>query len=190
MSHFPIFLNLHNRKILLVGGGAVAAAKLRHLLEFGSNISVIAPLLADETKRLIEVNNLPLEQRAYKEGDLEGFHLVIVAVDSIALQAEIFKESRGYNCLCNCVDALEYCDFLFGSTIQKDDLTIAISTSGASPAVTKVLKSYFEECIPSDLGVFLQEMKELRQRLPKGKERMHLLQQKAQEYIQKQRRGE
>lgn len=189
MSYFPTFLNLQNRKILLVGGGLVASAKLRHLLDFTTNISVIAPILCDETERLIEAHSLSLAQRGYEQGDVADFDIVVVAVDNIALQAEIFKESRGYNCLCNCVDATEYCDFIFGSTIKKDDLTIAISTSGASPAVAKVLKNYFESCIPSDIGIFLQEMRALREKLPKGKERMKMLQEKAQEYIKKHRRN-
>jgi len=189
LSYFPTFLNLQNRKILLVGGGLVASVKLRHLLDFTTNISVIAPILCDETERLIEAHSLSLAQRGYEQGDVADFDIVVVAVDNIALQAEIFKESRGYNCLCNCVDATEYCDFIFGSTIKKDDLTIAISTSGASPAVAKVLKNYFESCIPSDIGIFLQEMRALREKLPKGKERMKMLQEKAQEYIKKHRRN-
>ncbi len=163
----------------------VASSKLRHLLDFTTNISVIAPILSDETERLIEENNLSLEQRGYEKGDIEGFDIVVVAVDNIALQAEIFKESRGYNCLCNCVDATEYCDFIFGSTIKKDDLTIAISTSGASPALAKQLKQYLEKLIPNDIGSFLKEMKNLRETVPKGKERMKMLEEKAKNYIQK-----
>lgn len=185
LSYFPAFLNLENRKILLVGGGLVASSKLRHLLDFTTNISVIAPLLSDETELLIKKNSLSLEKRGYEKGDVAGFDIVVVAVDNIALQAEIFKESRGYNCLCNCVDATEYCDFIFGSTIKKDDLTIAISTSGASPALAKQLKKYLEKLIPHDIGTFLKEMKSLRESLPKGKERMKMLEEKAKNYIQK-----
>lgn len=185
MSYFPAFLNLENRKVLLVGGGLVASSKLRHLLDFTTNISVITPLLSDETERLIEANNLSLEKRGYEKGDVAGFDIVVVAVDNIELQAEIFKESRGYNCLCNCVDATEYCDFIFGSIIKKDDLTIAISTSGASPALAKQLKKYLEKLIPHDIGTFLKEMKSLRESLPKGKERMKMLEEKAKNYIQK-----
>ncbi|MDD2653058.1 MAG: bifunctional precorrin-2 dehydrogenase/sirohydrochlorin ferrochelatase [Sulfurimonas sp.] len=185
MSYFPAFLQLQNRKILLVGGGLVASSKLRHLLDFTTNISVIAPVLSDETEYLVEANNLYLKKRGYKKGDIQGFDIVVVAVDNIGLQAEIFKESRGYNCLCNCVDAAEYCDFIFGSIIKKDDLTIAISTSGASPAVAKQLKQYLEKLIPHDIGTFLKEMKNLRESLPKGKERMKMLEEKAKNYIQK-----
>ncbi len=163
----------------------VASSKLRHLLDFTTNISVIAPILSDETERLIKENNLSLEQRGYEKGDIKGFDIVVVAVDNIALQAEIFKESREYNCLCNCVDATEYCDFIFGSIIKKDDLTIAISTSGASPALAKQLKKYLEKLIPNDIGGFLKEMKNLRETLPKGKERMKMLEEKAKNYIQK-----
>ena len=97
----------------------------------------------------------------------------------------IWYNNNRYNCLCNCVDATEYCDFIFGSTIKKDDLTIAISTSGASPALAKQLKQYLEKLIPNDIGSFLKEMKNLRETVPKGKERMKMLEEKAKNYIQK-----
>jgi len=109
--------------------------------------------------------------------------VVIVAVDDIPLQAEIFQESKEYNCLCNSVDSVDYCDFIFPSYIKKDDLTIAISTSGASPAMAKHLKLYLKEMIPDSISDFLKEMKQLRRTIPKGKERMKMLDEKAQNYI-------
>lgn len=183
MSYFPAFLKLDHKKILLIGGGVIAYDKLKHLLEFGSNISVIACELLPQMRTVLEEKNLPFKVREYRVGDIKEFDIVVVAVDNIALQAEIFKESRGYNCLCNCVDSLEYCDFIFSAYIKKDDLIVAVSTSGSSPAFAKQFKNYLLELIPSDVGIFLSHMADLRKTLPKGKERMKMLEQKAQEYI-------
>lgn len=183
MSYFPAFLKLDNKKILIVGGGYIAYEKLEHLLDFTSDISIIALELSDDMKRVIEKNNLNFEKRGYQKGDIKDFAVVIVAVDDIPLQAEIFAESKNYNCLCNSVDSVDYCDFIFPSYIKKDDLTIAVSTSGASPAVAKHLRKYLQELIPSSIGKFLQEMKDLRKSLPKGKERMKMLDKKAEDYI-------
>lgn len=183
MSYFPAFLKLDNKKILIVGGGYIAYEKLEHLLDFTSDISIIALELSADMKRVIEEKGLNFEKRGYEKGDIKDFAVVIVAVDDIPLQAQIFAESKNYNCLCNSVDSVDYCDFIFPSYIKKDDLTIAVSTSGASPAVAKHLRKYLQELIPSSIGEFLQEMKDLRKSLPKGKERMKMLDKKAEDYI-------
>jgi len=183
MSYFPAFVKLDDKKILIVGGGYIAYEKLDHLLDFTHNISVIALEFSDEMLSRIEKEGLKFEKRAYKEGDIKEYGVVIVAVDDIALQAEIFQESKKYNCLCNSVDSVAYCDFIFPSYIKKDDLTIAVSTSGSSPAVAKHLRIYLQKLIPDGIGEFLKEMKNLRKSLPKGKERMNMLDEKAKNYI-------
>jgi precorrin-2 dehydrogenase/sirohydrochlorin ferrochelatase len=184
MGYFPAFIKLDNQKILIVGGGHIAYEKLDHLLDFTKDISVIALELSDEMVKRIEKEGLEFEQRAYKEGDIKEYAIVIVAVDDIELQAEIFSESKKYKCLCNSVDSVDYCDFIFPSYVKKDDLTIAISTSGSSPAMAKHLRIYMQKFIPDTIGEFLKEMKLLRKTLPKGKERMKMLDEKAKKYIQ------
>ena len=183
MSYFPAFLKLDNKKILIVGGGYIAYEKLEHLLDFTSDISVISLDLSDDMSKMIKDKNLHFEKRGYKTGDIKDFAVVIVAVDDIPLQAEIFAESKQYNCLCNSVDSVDYCDFIFPSYVKKDDLTVAISTSGASPAMAKHLRIYLQNLIPSGISEFLVEMKNLRKTLPKGKERMKMLDKKAEDYI-------
>jgi len=183
MSYFPAFLKLDNKKILIVGGGYIAYEKLQRLLDFTSNISIVALELSEDMSKTLSEKNLHFEKRAYARGDIKDFAIVIVAVDDISLQAEIFAESKLYGCLCNSVDSVDYCDFIFPSYVKKDDLTIAISTSGASPAMAKYLREYLQKLIPSGINDFLTEMKNLRKTLPKGKERMKMLDKKAQEYM-------
>jgi len=183
MAYFPAFIKLDNKKILIVGGGYIAYEKLDHLLDFTQDIYVIASEFSDEMMNRIEKENLGFEKRSYIKGDIKEYAVVIVAVDDIPLQADIFKESKEYNCLCNSVDSVDYCDFIFPSYIKKDDLTIAISTSGASPAMAKHMKLYLKDLIPDSISEFLKEMKNLRKTLPKGKERMKMLDEKAKNYI-------
>ena len=184
MSYFPAFLKLDEQKVLIVGGGAIAYEKLVHLLDFTKDIDLIAQEFSDEILKKITENALNFEQRGYEKGDISEYAIVIIAVDDIALQAEIFEESKQYKCLCNAVDSVDYCDFIFPSYIKKDDLTIAVSTSGASPAMAKHLRRYLQNLIPQSIGEFLQEMRGLRERLPKGKERMKMLDEKAKKYIE------
>ena len=184
MGYFPAFIKLDNKKILIVGGGNIAYEKLDHLLDFTKDIYIIASEFSDEMMNRIKKENLKYEKRPYEKGDIKEYAVVIVAVDDIPLQSDIFQESKLYNCLCNSVDSVDYCDFIFPAYVKKDDLTIAISTSGASPAMAKHLKRYLRDLIPDGISDFLKEMKSLRKTMPKGKERMKMLDKKAQDYIE------
>ena len=183
MSYFPAFIKLDNKKILLVGAGNIALEKLEKLLVFTKNIMVIALEFSPEMLSLLKKEKIAYEKRAYEKGDIKDMSMVIIAVDDIGLQKIIYDESQAYKCLCNSVDSVEYCDFIFPSFIKNEDLTIAVSTSGSSPAFAKHFRIYLEGLIPEGISTFLHEMKELRSSLPKGKERMKMLDEKAIEYI-------
>jgi len=172
MSYFPIFLQMQEQKVLIVGGGTIAAQKLSALLQFTNDITLIAKEVGDETARLVEAHGLKLYRRAYEKGDILGFAIVIVATDTVSLQQAIFEESRPYRILVNAVDNTDYCDFIFPSVLQRGELMVAFSTQGASPAFTKQLRRYFEARIPEGVEAFLSEMRHLRKRLPKGRSRM------------------
>ncbi len=183
MSYFPAFLQLEDKNILVVGGGAIALEKLEKLLDFTTSITIIATLFRDETMVFIQNHSLSFYKRGYIKGDIAPFDIVIVAVDDLALQEAIFLESKNYKCLCNAVDSTAFCDFIFPSYIKEGDLTIAVSTSGASPAIAKNLRVYLQSLLPKNLMVFLEEMKHTRAALPKGKARMKFLDEKAKRYF-------
>ena len=185
MSYFPTFLNLKNKKILIIGGGNIAYNKLEKLLDFTDNITLIAEEFSDEIEKIVKEQNLPKITRSYQKNDIDGFDVVITAVDDMELQKKIFEESRGKNILVNSVDLIDYCDFIFPAYIKKSDLIISISTSGQSPAIAKYLKRYIAKLLPKDLESFLQSMKECRKSLVKGKERMKILDKKAKDYFDK-----
>ena len=185
MSYFPAFITLENKKILIIGAGNVAYEKLEHLLDFTEDISIISKDFTKQTMELVKKHSLEHLKRSYQTGDIKNFDVIIIAVDDIPLQANIYEEAREYRCLCNAVDSVNYCDFIFPSYIKKGDLTIAVSTSGASPALAKQLRIYLQKLIPENISRFLDEMKALRKTLPKGKERMNLLEEKAKDYIKK-----
>ncbi len=184
MAYFPAFLKLDTYKILIIGGGNIAYEKLDHLLDFTKDIALIAAEFSPEMMQLIEKNALFYERRRYEVGDIIEYSMIIVAIDDIALQKSIYEESKEYRCLCNAVDLPEYCDFIFPSYIKKGDLTVAVSTSGTSPAMAKHLRIYLQKMVPDSIVEFLQEMKNLRKTLPKGKERMQMLDAKAKKYIE------
>ena len=183
MSYFPAFIKFDNKKILIVGGGYIALEKLEHLLDFSQNITLIAKEFSPEITALIQKHQLPFSQKAYEVGDIKGYDIIIAAIDDFDLQESIYMESRQFNCLCNCVDLQQYCDFIFPSYVKKGDLTVAISTGGASPAMAKHLRIFFSKIIPDSIVDFLQQMRAYRKTMPKGKERMKFLDEKAKDYI-------
>lgn len=183
MSYFPMFYSMNEKKVLLIGAGYIASEKLEKLLDFTTNINIIALELSDYVKEKSQEYNLNLIQREYKIGDIKGFDIVIVAIDDFDLQESIYFECKKENILCNCVDLQKYCDFIFPSYVKEGDLTVAISTSGSSPAFAKRFKEYLRDVIPNDIASFLSNMKELRTTIPKGKKRMQLLDEKVKEYI-------
>ncbi len=185
MHYFPAFLKLDNTPILIVGGGKIATEKIEKLLDFTTDITVIAMDFEAKMRMYIDQHNLTHHERAYAKGDVEGYGIVIIAVDDIALQKTIFEETRTMRTLCNAVDSVDYCDFIFPAYIREGDLTVAISTSGASPAVARELRHYLRKVLPDNISPFLEEMKSLRTSLPKGKERMQLLSEKAKAFFKK-----
>ncbi len=184
MAYFPALLKLDGQKILVVGGGRIAGEKIGKLIDFTHDITVIAPEFSAETAKLVETHGLYRQVRPYREGDIAGFGMVIVAVDDLALQKTVYEACRKAGILCNSVDSVDYCDFIFPSYIKKGPLVIAFSTSGISPSLAKYLRRAIEGLIPDDITEFLARMKQLRTTLPKGKERMRLLDDKARDYVQ------
>jgi len=183
LNYFPAFIKLDNKKILIIGGGNIAKEKLEKLLDFTNNIALISLEFCDDIKKIINTHSLKYYQNRYKKGFIKDYDIVIVALNDINLQKSIYKESRDYKVLFNAVDLPEFCDFIFPSYIKKGDFTVAISTSGTSPAFAKQFRIFLENIIPSDIEEFLKEMKNLRNTLPKGTKRMKLLEKKAKEYI-------
>ncbi|NOR55785.1 MAG: bifunctional precorrin-2 dehydrogenase/sirohydrochlorin ferrochelatase [Sulfurovum sp.] len=172
MAYFPAFIQMEDAKVLLVGGGNIAREKLEKLLDFTSDISLISLEFTPEIHALMQTHQLSFQEKAYVTGDINSFDIVVVATNTQDLHKEIYEESRTSRILVNSVDNTEYCDFIFPSYVKKEDLTIAFSTGGASPAFAKKIRRHFEDLIPDEVGPFLAKMKELRKTLPKGKERM------------------
>ncbi len=185
MKYFPAYLRIDDKRVLLIGGGSIAYDKFCKLLDFTDDITIIAKNIKKELNDKAKKNGIKIEKKEYKDGDMDGYDIVIVAINDIDRQKEIYLEAKKKNILCNVVDVIECCDFIFPSYIKEGDLNISISTSGSSPAVAKHLKRYIKDILPKDLSSFIKEMKHLRDTLPKGKERMKFLDSKAEKFFKK-----
>ena len=185
MAYLPLFFSLEGKRILLLGAGNIAHEKLVKLLNYTCDIDIIAKDYSSSVMELIKTHQLYFTCKEYEQSDLEGYDIIVAAIDDIALQKTIYENAKQKKLLCNCVDVPEYCDFIFPSIVQKGDLQVAFSTGGVSPCFAKELRIFFEKIIPESTITFLEEMKALRQSLPKGKDRQQLLKVKAKAFIQK-----
>jgi precorrin-2 dehydrogenase/sirohydrochlorin ferrochelatase len=178
-------MDMSTQKVLLVGGGEIALEKLEKLLDFTTDITIISIDTTPQFLSLAKEHRLEIFSKAYQQGDIDGYDIVIVATDTIELHKEIYQESRDKRVLVNSVDDTAYCDFIFPSYIKQNDLIISFSTSGASPAFAKAIREYIETKIPTNVGEFLAKMKALRTQMPKGKARMQHFKSLVDEYFQK-----
>jgi len=187
MSLLPIFLNLDGRRGLVVGAGAVALDKIASLLKTGMRLRVIASEAREEVRALADHGRLEWVPREFMIGDLDGNFVAIAATDSPEVNAEVYRAAVERGILCNSVDDIPHCDFFFGSVVSRDDLQIAISTSGQSPAVAQRLRREIDEQLPENFGPWLAALGKLRREVlavhPRGEERRLLLHELAQRQI-------
>lgn len=157
MSFFPLFTDIDNKKILLIGGGRVGERKLNTLLLFTKNITIVSPKITKIISKTVEKHSLSYIQREFKKKDLKGFDWIVVTADNLKLQKEIYKISIKKGLECNCSADVELCTFIFPAIIKKGDIVVAVSSSGTSPGFTKDLKNLIEGIIPDDAESKLKE---------------------------------
>ncbi len=175
MDFFPIFLNLKNRRCLVVGGGEVAARKAAALLTAGARVTLVAPKVSAEVERMSERGEIELRQRQYQEADVEGCTVVIAATDDTEVNRRISAACERRSVPVNVVDDPKLCSFIVPSMIDRSPVQIAVSTGGASPVLARTLRSRLETMIPSAygrLGRLLEEYRDHAKRvLPSVDER-------------------
>lgn len=139
-KNYPVFLTLRGRKCLVIGGGEVATHKALGLLECDANVTVISPSATPALRDLAKSGAITLIQRPYLPGDLKGAYLAIAATSAADVNREIAKEAESRRVLLNIVDVQDLGDFFTPAVVQRGQVTIAISTSGASPALARKLR--------------------------------------------------
>lgn len=172
MSYLPLLMDLKGKNVLLVGAGEVAFFKYKKLLEAEANsLKVIASKISP---KFLEFSSpgVIFKERPFAPSDLDGCDLAIIAVNDLQKQAEIYQLCQERRIWCNCVDDLDHCDFIFPAVARKGDIVLAVSTSGRVPGFSVYLKEYLTSFLYSEIENKFQELLELRNSLPGGKERM------------------
>ncbi len=165
MGFYPIVLELADRPCLVVGGGRVAERKVDALLEAGARITVVSPRVTAGLSAYARAERIRLVPRAYEAGDLAGHALVFVATDDGAVNAAIVGEARARGVWINAADDPPHCDFILPSVLRRSELTVAVSTGGASPALSRAIREELEAYFTEDYGVLARVAAEARREL-------------------------
>lgn len=174
MQHFPVFLDLSHRRIALVGNGKVALAKLRLLARTLARIDLFAPEAETALRDAARTLGAILHPRWPESIDIEGASLVYGASDDAVIDAMVARMARAARVLVNVVDNLEASDFITPAIVDRDPVTVAIGTEGASPVLARAIKADLEERLPAGVGVLARAGKAFRpaaEALPHGRAR-------------------
>jgi len=152
MQYFPVFLDAKYINAVVIGGGDVAARKIELLLKTTKRITVISPELSVSVKRLVEEHQLSLLAREYASGDLQSFNLAIAATDITSINQAVAKEGNDLNMLLNVVDEPELCSYITPAIIDRDPMIVAMSSSGKSPILIRMLREQIEKIMPEQYG--------------------------------------
>ena len=152
MRHLPIFLNIHDHKCLVVGGGEVAARKTNLLLEAGGRVTVVAPRLGSTLQRLVSDDMVSHVCGDFVGSLVDGNRLVIAATDNRAVNNQVARLAEARNIPVNVADHPDQGSFIVPSVIDRSPVVVAVSTGGSSPVLARLLRSRLESLIPSAYG--------------------------------------
>jgi uroporphyrin-III C-methyltransferase/precorrin-2 dehydrogenase/sirohydrochlorin ferrochelatase len=137
---YPVFLDLRGRRAVVIGGGAVAEQKVLGLLEAGASVTVVSPEATPRLDDLAAERAIEIQRRPYRAGDLGGAWLAIAASDDRAVNAAVWAEAEQRGVPINAVDDLDHCSFIAPAIHRAGSVTVAVSTSGKSPALAVRLR--------------------------------------------------
>ncbi|MFO1464961.1 MAG: siroheme synthase CysG [Steroidobacteraceae bacterium] len=162
MKYFPVFFDLDDQPVLIVGGGKVALRKLLLLEAAGARITVVAPAVHPDISDRAGQGSLTLIRREFQPQDLDGRRLVIIATSRRAVNRWIAQIADGRGIPANVVDDREASRFIVPAIIDRDPVTIAVSTGGTSPVLARRLRERLEALVPGRIGELARWLADLR----------------------------
>jgi precorrin-2 dehydrogenase len=143
-DYFPVFLDLRDRRCLVVGGGPIGERKAMALLECGARVAVVSPDLTPALAALVRVGGIVHHARPFRRGDVRGARLVIAATGRVRVDRAVAAAALAHRALVNVVDRPTECDVIMPSVLRRGQLQIAVSTGGRSPALAREIRRSLE----------------------------------------------
>ena len=164
LSYYPAFIVLSGKKCVVAGGGRVAERKVADLLRAGALVTVISPEITAPLLRLRENGRISHKKRGMRNSDLNNAYLAIAATDDERTNLRVARLSKEKDILVNIADHPELCTFIVPSSFSRGPLQVAISTSGASPALARAIKKDMEARYGTVFGNYLKKVMALRKK--------------------------
>ena len=137
-AYYPVFLDVRDRRCVVIGGGDLADEKASRLLEYGARVAVVSPEINDTLRKRVDGKRLTWIERSYRPGDLQGAFIAIVADTSDPdVNKAVSTEAAEINVPLNVADLTHLCTWIAPAVVRRGDVVVAASTGGASPALAR-----------------------------------------------------
>ncbi len=160
--YYPVFFDLTGRRVLVIGGGRLALEKVRGLLAAEADVCVAAADLSAELAALQQQGRIRHLHREYQNGDMNGCALVMAAADDPADNARLQADAREIGVPFNAADDPQHCDFILPAVVRQPPVTLAVSTSGGSPAAARRLREELTDYLDADTATMTELVAEVR----------------------------
>jgi siroheme synthase-like protein len=165
MGYYPVFLEMKDRRCVVIGGGAVAERRVEGLVAVGANVTVISPAITDQLRNMLTRGAIRHVAREYRTGDRAGYDLVFVATDNSEINAAVAAEAPSLRIWVNSADDPGHCEFILPAVVRRGGLAVAVSTGGVSPAATRAIREELDEYFTAEHANFVQIAGEVRREL-------------------------
>jgi len=158
VRYYMACLDLRGRDCLVVGGGRVATEKVHGLLDCEAHVTVVAPRIDDELRRL----PVRIERRAFSRSDVLGRFLVVAATSERTVNAEVSRAADERSTPCNVADDPELCSFILPAIVRRDPIVVGVSTGGASPALAQRIRADVARLVGPEHAALARRLRDLR----------------------------
>lgn len=174
MAYFPLYINLDDTKVVVIGAGKVASRKIKDVLEYGAKVVVIAPMIDEEIEKMSVCNDVKIIKAEFtetlldeelREGDIS---FVVAATNNRDVNIIISSYCKSRRIPINVVDDTELCSFIFSSIYKNGDIICGISSGGKGPVITQYIRDILKDNLPDNIGEIADIMGKEREKLKKS----------------------
>ena len=160
--YYPIYIDIEDRNVVIVGGGNVCARKAETMMKYGARVTIVSPEFTAEMEQWARDGVLAIRRKEYEEKDLDGASMVIASTDDQCVNGRVARDCRRRKIPVNVVDVTHLCEFIVPAIVERGSIQIAVSTGGKSPALARTLKEDLQKFVGPEYDEINQVLGTLR----------------------------